>query len=783
MPRALETVLLRCLEKRPDQRFASARALAEDLRRVAGGQSVRARPISFFRRGARQLGRKPLVAASVVALVGIAMVLLALTLMRSPSSWAEDVSPSWIQLRQDAWIQLFASNDAPVLVELDRKMQAFQPTTPDEADEARILRAWIAYKRLDRERALELLEGPAGFRSQRAALYLRAITLRSMWRYDEAQDEVTRAGSLPARTRLDHVLAALYRGTQQAKRTEARAACERMVEACPDYLPARIVQVELARADQDYEAARQACGTLLLMRPGDPTLLLLRGYVHRKARQWAAAERDFRAALAANPRYEEVRVALYYLLRGLGGARRIEGDRVLALGLEIEPRSRWLLNARGWERYLAGDPAGAAGDFAAALRVDPCLELAQINLGNALLALGKESEALEHWQRVIDDPRQPPANVAGMLHERARCHWRQGQREAAYRDLRAALCICYRPLVQDKLALYLMQEERYGEARVELDQLLERVPANRTARAHRAECRLFTGDLDGARTDILKALSLWGSEAPAWAWLVRAEVAILADDVATADEVFETALKRPKLERQERLGLQIQRAGYELDRTERTAEAGRALEACRELLKPGDPVEDARLVDYLGVRVAGRQEGWKAAVARWDSSGLPSTGSGSGGGRFELLRAWVSLAREPGQKGGEGRVAPGSEPLRELARLRLAGRNPDRAGLERVPAPAPEDGPGAWVLGEAWLALGDASRARPLLKQARRQLDFGLVHLHEAEALARLDRLPEAAAALGQALRKGVPRYRCLCRLTRSGVVWTEEMRAPLLAR
>jgi hypothetical protein len=73
-PRDLETVCLRCLEKKPGRRYATAEELAEDLRQFRGGEPVRARPVTALERGWKWARRKPALAAAY-GLLAAALVL------------------------------------------------------------------------------------------------------------------------------------------------------------------------------------------------------------------------------------------------------------------------------------------------------------------------------------------------------------------------------------------------------------------------------------------------------------------------------------------------------------------------------------------------------------------------------------------------------------------------------------------------------------------------------------------------------------------------------------
>jgi serine/threonine protein kinase/tetratricopeptide (TPR) repeat protein len=69
--RDLATICLKCLEKNPQRRYASALALAEDIERWLRREPIRARPSGLFTHGKKWLHRNPATAVSVVSLAGL----------------------------------------------------------------------------------------------------------------------------------------------------------------------------------------------------------------------------------------------------------------------------------------------------------------------------------------------------------------------------------------------------------------------------------------------------------------------------------------------------------------------------------------------------------------------------------------------------------------------------------------------------------------------------------------------------------------------------------------
>jgi transposase/tRNA A-37 threonylcarbamoyl transferase component Bud32 len=113
IPRDLETICLKAMAKEPGRRYASAQALAEDLRRWLRGEPIVARPVGRLERAWKWVRRNPALAG---ALSAVALVLLLgagiSTYFAVDAAWqAEEARKSEDQAVRDEKAAVVARND------------------------------------------------------------------------------------------------------------------------------------------------------------------------------------------------------------------------------------------------------------------------------------------------------------------------------------------------------------------------------------------------------------------------------------------------------------------------------------------------------------------------------------------------------------------------------------------------------------------------------------------------------------------------------------------------
>jgi serine/threonine protein kinase/tetratricopeptide (TPR) repeat protein len=261
VPLDLETICLKCLEKVPARRFATAGELADDLRRFTDGDPIKARPTPSWERAWKWAKRRPAVVA-LLAVSTLAVVSMVLFIVWHNVSLRGKLVVAIGEERRarQGELDALAKNRLAVLQQEGQKLY----------DSARVAMAagdWSA-ARLDLEKVLVAIGGEAGLESvkrpaeallNKVNLELSAVAARQASRerfasYVNLRDQAQFLGTL-------------YTGMDLAANLQAARASVLAALDVYGVLPGRDAEPRFDACQSDAQRAeiRQDCAGLLLI--------------------------------------------------------------------------------------------------------------------------------------------------------------------------------------------------------------------------------------------------------------------------------------------------------------------------------------------------------------------------------------------------------------------------------------------------------------------------------------------------------------------------------------
>jgi serine/threonine-protein kinase len=481
VPRDLETVCLKALAKEPSRRYATARELADDLRRWLRGEPVLARPASRLGQAWRWCRRHP-------ARVALAASVVSLVLVIAGFAWWLTYQDAVQRLEEDRRERdLRLAVLAAVERAEERQRQAKWGEAQAVLEEARARLGTAGPQGLQQEvetrlRQLQFVRELDEIRQRKSALVEgKYDTSRADPEYSEAFKKYFGAQVLEGPS------------AEWATRIQALAIRDQVVAALDDW--AGVVKgLEQKRL---LEVARLA--------DPDPGW----GDQFRDPAVWNS--REALEKLAARAEVQRLSPSLLTVLALRLSATGGDAARLLQVAQAKHPADFWLNFGLG-SVLSKTNPEEALGFYRAALALRPDSSVVLTNLGATLGTKGRLEEAIAvHQQAVKLDPRNAKAHCNLGISLQAK-----GQLEEAIVAYQQAVNLNPRDAkTQNKLGLALMAADRMEEAIAVLKQAvnldLTSYPGyNNLGLALRA-----MGRLDEALAALQQAVKLGPMDAPA----------------------------------------------------------------------------------------------------------------------------------------------------------------------------------------------------------------------------------------------------------------------------
>jgi len=189
---------------------------------------------------------------------------------------------------------------------------------------------------------------------------------------------------------------------------EAKAILVKLTEENPkDVRPLEALGNILRARKQYAEAVKYFTKAIALLGKHDPRYwgyYYARGTSYERLKNWPAAEKDLKKALALAPDQPLVLNYLGYSWIDQGTHLK-EGMRLIEKAVQLKPDDGYIVDSLGWAHYKRGDYKEAVRFLERAVEIKPEDPTLNDHLGDAFWKVGREREARFQWSQALSlDP-------------------------------------------------------------------------------------------------------------------------------------------------------------------------------------------------------------------------------------------------------------------------------------------------------------------------------------------------------------------------------------------
>jgi serine/threonine protein kinase len=394
----LDAIVLKTLAKLPSDRYGSAAALADDLRRYLGGQPVKARPNSFTYRLSKRVQRHRAGWAAGTAAAVLAAAALAYALTRpvplapiAASSATSTVSAVTVAAQRDKSIAVLPFVD----MSENKDQEYFSDGLSDEL--------------------INHLSRSPG---------LKVIARTSSFQFKGKNEDVR---SIAGRLGVAHLLeGSVRKAGEELRVTTQLIRASDGVQLWSQTYDRRLADIFKVQDEISERVAKALNATLATTAPPvgqesdvEAYNLVLEGNYYKLRRTKGGVEKAiqlYKKAIDIRPNYALpwARLASGYLtLAEAKGTPSAEDDaRILAAldrALRLDPNLIWAYYTRaGFEGAIKWDWAAVEADHERMRALDPGIYLLPLALGDMALVFGRVDEAVQQYERAIElNPLEP----------------------------------------------------------------------------------------------------------------------------------------------------------------------------------------------------------------------------------------------------------------------------------------------------------------------------------------------------------------------------------------